>query len=408
MNDLQKDQAIFKAMNEIANEVFNNACAYDEKLREMVSENGGIVCLKDILASKTMYRSMIADACCHNFDASIPHSTDNDRVNVVNIDTFSCTFRNSDVFWFLNEFKALANVKGEIFFSYEEKIDLPLITTITVTLDGASSAKKLCNFCDSNDLRPILSGVMAEVNLDTETVSFVATNGASLSVITTNNATLYRNNPNDKVLSAIFDKKDWGRICEYARKNNNEIVMEFYYHNDNQINDTAVAILGNTKIKSILQDSCKFPNWHRVLPRYNDSQKLTLTDEATNQLANFIKNKDVIHYIVSAYEGCKYLYVEYTNYDLSKHRVSKFELETPAAADIYFGASEKEFRKFSVKTFEVSDYNHAIIVGSNDFDYSIMMPVLLEGTPISAETADERRGYKLSEKYEKNEAVVAA
>ena len=43
MTDLQKDQAIYQAMCEIANNVFDNAIANHAGLRKYMSENGGVV-----------------------------------------------------------------------------------------------------------------------------------------------------------------------------------------------------------------------------------------------------------------------------------------------------------------------------------------------------------------------------
>ena len=405
MNDLQKDQAIFKAMNEIANEVFTNACDFSEILRNKVSENGGIVSLKDILASRSDFFYLISDASNELYKRENPEASCCDRkIREVTVDTFHCTFHEPQVFELLQIWKSMAKFSPEIVFAYEEKIDLPLITTITISLDNPANAKKLTKCCAKDELRPVLNHVLAEVNLDTEVVDFVATDGHIISIVTTDKMAIHRNNPNDKVLRALFTQKDWERICDYAKKNGNDIVLEFYLHSENQANDTAIAILGDLRIKSVLQEEycMRFPNWHKIMPFYEKYQHLRLTRDGAKTLAQFVKNDKAqtpYAYTISAYAGRDELYVEFEDFDWSKNVVAKFKLEQPATSDICFGAAKHQMKRLQVNGLWFKDSVSFVILDSNEFDVSMLCPCVHEdgtGHGIDSETADKRRGFSLN------------
>lgn len=372
MNDLQKDLAIFNAMYGFANELFSDACDASEKLREAVSNNSNVVSSKQLMKKGSDLYNAFLDA---TYNVS-------DKVCHIEVGTFECKFPLGSVFELMEQFKSLAKVKGEIIFTYEEKIDLPLVTTVGFTFENSTAAKKLSAFAATDELRPIMNCVMAEVNIDTEIVSFVATDGHAVAVITTDKFYIHRNNPCDHVLRAMFAKKDWERICDYAKKNGNEITLDFYLHSENQTNDTAVARCGDQNIKSIMQDGCRYPNWHSVMPFLNGYKRIRLTEEGISQFATYIKNDKSnypFHYTVSIEEGCSELCIEWTDYDFCKTQSVKFPLESPAEETAVFGLAKRQMKKFTTLGFWYKDSNSPFYFDSKEYDAILAMPVMVEG-----------------------------
>lgn len=372
MNDLQKDLAIFNAMYGFANELFSDACDASEKLREAVSNNSNVVSSKQLMKKGSDLYNAFLDA---TYNVS-------DKVCHIEVGTFECKFPLGSVFELMEQFKSLAKVKGEIIFTYEEKIDLPLVTTVGFTFENSTAAKKLSAFAATDELRPIMNCVMAEVNIDTEIVSFVATDGHAVAVITTDKFYIHRNNPCDHVLRAMFAKKDWERICDYAKKNGNEITLDFYLHSENQTNDTAVARCDDQNIKSIMQDGCRYPNWHSVMPFLNGYKRIRLTEEGISQFATYIKNDKSnypFHYTVSIEEGCSELCIEWTDDDFCKTQSVKFPLESPAEETAVFGLAKRQMKKFTTLGFWYKDSNSPFYFDSKEYDAILAMPVMVEG-----------------------------
>lgn len=394
MNDLQKDLAIFNAMYGFANELFSDACDASEKLREAVSNNSNVVSSKQLMKKGSDLYNAFYDAIYN----------ERDKVCHIEVGTFECKFQLGSVFELMEQFKSLAKVKGEIIFTYEEKIDLPLVTTVGFTFENSTAAKKLSAFAATDELRPIMNCVMAEVNIDTEIVSFVATDGHAVAVITTDKFYIHRNNPCDHVLRAMFAKKDWERICDYAKKNGNEITLDFYLHSENQTNDTAVARCGDQNIKSIMQDGCRYPNWHSVMPFLNGYKRIRLTEEGISQFATYIKNDKSnypFHYTVSIEKGCNELCIEWIDYDFGKTNSVKFPLESPAEETAVFGLAKRQMKKFTTLGFWYKDSNSPFYFDSKEYDTILAMPVMVEGY------AQEPEPEKESVKVEA-EACVAA
>lgn len=390
MENLQKDLAIFKAMYGFANELFFDACNASSKLREEIGKCGNAVSVEQLTKSGSDLNIAFNDTII-TIAGDVCH---------IEIDGFECQFQINQVFDLLKYWKSLAKVKGEIMFAYEEQVDMTLVTTIGFAFDNATLAKKLAKCTSKEEFRPALNCVLAEINLDTELVSFVASDGHAISVITTDKVGVHRNNPYDKVLRALFAPKDWERICDYAKKNGNHVEFEFYYHSEKQKHDTAIALCGDMNIKSVLQGDefdDSYPNWHRVIPFYGNYQHIRLTKDAQKQFANYFKaaKSNAYHVTLSCYEGCKYLYLDENDYDFSKNITAKFELESPATTDFIFGAAKRQMLRMSVEGFWFGKFNEAALVDSRENDITLLMPVYLE-YGIDQETADERRGYKLN------------
>lgn len=409
MENLQKDLAIFKAMYGFANELFFDACNASPKLREEIGKCGNAVSVEQLTKSGSDLNIAFNDTIV-TIAGDVCH---------IEIDGFECQFQINQVFDLLKYWKSLAKVKGEIMFAYEEQVDMTLVTTIGFAFDNATLAKKLAKCTSKEEFRPALNCVLAEVNLDTELVSFVASDGHIISVITTDVIGVHRNNPYDHVLRALFTAKDWERICDYAKKNGNSVEFEFYCRKEMQVHDTAIACCGDMKIKSVLQSfedsGSGYPNWHRVIPFEYDYQHLRLTKEAQKEFVNYFKaaKSQAYHVILSAYEGCKYLYLDETDVDFGKNIEAKFELVEPATRDVCFGAAKHQMLKFQTEGMWIGNSNQGILLDSKEFDITLVMPCIDsegQGYSIDEETADERRGFSLNQEPEvvEEEACVAA
>ena len=91
MTDLQKDQAIYNEMLQIANEVFNSATENNEALRKYMNENGGVVSINDITKARSEVYSMIDFVTKFN-------DTTKEGLRTVTVDTFTCSFPPMRVF----------------------------------------------------------------------------------------------------------------------------------------------------------------------------------------------------------------------------------------------------------------------------------------------------------------------
>lgn len=131
MTDLQKDQAIYNEMLQIANEVFNSATENNEVLRKYMNENGGVVSINDITKARSEVYSMIDFVTKFN-------DTTKEGLRTVTVDTFTCSFPPMRVFELVKYWKSLAKAKGDIIFTYEEEINRQFVGTAGISFDICS------------------------------------------------------------------------------------------------------------------------------------------------------------------------------------------------------------------------------------------------------------------------------
>ena len=101
MTNLEKDQAIYNEMLQIANEVFSSATENNEVLRKYMNENGGVVSINDITKARSEVYSMI------NFVTYFDDTT-KEGLRTVTVDTFKCSFPPMRVFELVKCWKSLA------------------------------------------------------------------------------------------------------------------------------------------------------------------------------------------------------------------------------------------------------------------------------------------------------------
>ena len=157
MTDLQKDQAIYNEMLQIANEVFNSATENNEVLRKYMNENGGVVSINDITKARSEVYAMIDSVTKFN-------DTTKEGLRTVTVDTFTCSFPPMGVFGLVKFWKSLAKAKGDIVFTYEEEINREFVGSVEIKLENAANAKLLANSVADDELRPVLNFVLLEIN----------------------------------------------------------------------------------------------------------------------------------------------------------------------------------------------------------------------------------------------------
>lgn len=377
MTSLEKDQAIYNEMLKIANEVFDNATANNEGLRKYMNDNGGVVSINEILSPKsssTIY-GMIADANPYN-------SKTGEGMRTIEVDTFKCTFPPMEVFFLLKYWKSLAKVKEEIIFTYEEKIDRKFVGTVEIDLDNASSAKTLANYVSDDVLRPMMNYVLVEINATKGDINFVATDGHELSVISNNPSGMkIANESTDIVFQSLYSKADWKRICDHARKQKSSVCLEIYKRGGDEEQDTMVAILGETKIKSA--QSGRYPKWKSVLPDFSTMEHFAIADEdvkdAQKWLSKVKVSSEYDSMTISVYEGSDIIYFDTDN------ATTTFRLSRPSDITLGTRLSIKRMQTKKFYGFWFPKFGGATIVDDANCDLMMVMPMEGSVTPCRKE-----------------------
>lgn len=376
MTDLQKDQAIYNEILQIANEVFNSATENNEALRKYMNENGGVVSINDILKSHSEVFRMIDSVT----DFS---KTTKEGLRAVTVDTFTCSFPPMSVFGLVKYWKSLAKAKGDIIFTYDEEVNQEFVGTVDIALENAANAKLLANSLADDELRPVMNNVLLEINATSGDINFVASDGHELGVISNNPITVctpYAQE--DRVFQALFGKNDWKRICDYARKAKSAITFEIYErgadeHGYMECTDTMIAVLGDTKIKS--QQHGRFPNWKSVLPDIAGMKHFALCDEDVKEAQKWLsKVKAYSTYdsvTVSVYKGSDIIYFDTDN------ATTTFRLSRPSDITLGSRLSIKRMQTKKFSGFWFPKFGGGTIVDDANCDLMLVMPLEGETTP---------------------------
>ena len=371
MTDLQKNQAIYNEMLQIANEVFNNATANNEVLRKIMNENGGVVSINDITKARSDVYALI------NFVTEF-NDTTKEGLRTVTVDTFTCSFPPMRVFDLLKSWKSLAKAKGDIIFTYEEKIDREFVGTVDIALENAANAKLLANSVADDELRPVMNNVLLEINATSGDINFVACDGKEMAVISNSPADICKpNESTDTVFQALFSKADWKRICDYARKQKSSVCFEIYKRGGDDEQDTMVAILGGTKIKSA--QSGRYPNWKSVLPDFSTMRHFTIADEHVQTAQKWLSKvkADSIYdsIAVSVYKGSDIIYFDTDN------ATATFRLSRPSDITLGTRLSIKRVQNKKFSGFWFPKFGGATVVDEANCDLMLVMPIEGETTP---------------------------
>lgn len=373
MTDVQKDQAIYNEILQIANEVFNSATENNEALRKYMNENGGVVSINDITKARSEVYSMIDCVTKFNF-------TTEEGLRTVTVDTFTCSFPPMRVFTLVKDWKSLAKVKGDIIFTYEEEINREFVGTVDIALENAANAKLLANSLADDELRPVMNNVLLEINATSGDIYFVACDSKEVAVISNNPATVCTPyNAEDRVFQALFGKNDWKRICDYARKAKTAVTFEIYKrgkdeHGYDEQTDTMIAILGDTKVKS--QQVGRYPNWKSVLPDFSTMRHFAIADEDVQSAQKWlskVKAYSVVDGVaVSVYKGSDTIYFDTDN------ATTTFRLSRPSDITLGTRLSIKQMRTKKFSGLWFPKFGGATIVDDANCDLMMVMP-LVEG-----------------------------
>lgn len=368
MTNLQKDQAIYNEMLQIANEVFNNATENNENLREYMNENGGVVSINDILKScSDVYRMIDFVTECNEFTK--------EGMRTVTVDTFTCSFPPMQVFRLVKYWKSLAKVKGDIIFTYEEEINREFVGSVDIAFENATNAKLLANSVADDELRPMMNNVLLEINATSGDIYFVASDGHELAVISNSPADICKpNESTDMVFQALYSKADWKRICDYARKQKSSVCFEIYKRGVDEQMETMVAVLGDMKVKS--QQIGRYPNWKAVMPDFSTMLHFTIADEDVQTAQKWLsKVKACSIYdsvAVSVYKGSDTIYFDIDN------ATTTFRLSRPSDITLGTRLSIKRMQTKKFSGFWLPKFGGATIVDDANCDLMLIMP-LVEG-----------------------------
>lgn len=372
MTDLQKDQAIYNEMLQIANEVFDNAINNNNVLRKYMNENNGVVTINDITKARSEVYVMIDFVTPWNWETK-------EGLRTVTVDTFTCSFPPMKVFELVKYWKSLAKAKGDIIFTYEEEINRESVGTVEISFENAANAKLLANSLDDSELRPVLNDVLLEINATSGSINFVACNGGEMAVISNNPANIRKQNgDDDKVFQALFSKADWKRICDYARKQKSSVCFEIYKRGVDEWMETMVAVLGDTKVKS--QQIGRYPNWKSVLPDSSTMRRYEIHPDEIQVLRKWQKSIDkskCIHILnVSVYAGSDRMYFDYCDYDFNEKYSASFRMKQPSPISEGVGLSLLRFRTTPFNGICIQSHDLATYIVTDDFDLLLQMPML--------------------------------
>lgn len=371
MTDLQKDQAIYNEMLQIANEVFNNATENNEALRKYMNKNGGVVSINDITKARSQVYAMIDSVTKF-------HDTTKEGLRTVTVDTFTCSFPPMGVFGLVKFWKSLAKAKGDIIFTYEEEINREFVGSVEIKLENAANAKLLANSVADDELRPVLNFVLLEINATSGDINFVASDGHELAIISNSPADICKpNESTDMVFQALYSKTDWKLICDYARKQKSSVRFEIYRRSGEDCMETMVAVLGDTKVKS--QQRGRFPNWKSVLPDFSTMKHFTIADEDVKSAQKWLtKVKAYSTYdsvTVSVYKGSETIYFDTDN------ATTTFRLSRPSDITLGTRQSIKRMQTKKFYGFWFPKFGGGTIVDDANCDLMLVMPLEGETTP---------------------------
>ena len=374
MNDLQKDQAIYQAMLEIADTVFTKTMEANECLKVLIKQYGGFVSLTDICKVNGDFAK--------NFFMAMRDANLSEEMHEVTVDTFSCSFPSCEVYSLLKYWKSLAKVKCEQVFMYEEKIENEFVGSVEVNIGDSSNAKLLSKHTAHDELRPIMNYIVAEINANTQSIDFVASDGHTLCVISNNPAQVFAERCNTHTtFQALFTPEDWKRICDYAKKNGHKVLFDIYRMKDCESFDTFNVHLGDVCLRSQLLDG-RYPNWRSVIPKPDILKyRFNIVPEETKAAQDWVKKLDGKYdrlVNISFYRGSDLVYFDFNDYDFSQSKTATFHLTRPSDSTIGIAFNIGRLQKMKFTGFNLEDSTHGAIINCDEADIMLIMPMLNE------------------------------
>ena len=371
MTDLQKDQAIYQAMLEIANKVFNDAMESNKGIQSLIKDYGGLVSLTDINKYNGDFSKEFITCAkeCQSY-------TD---IHEVNVDTFHCSFPGCEVFSLLKVWKSLAKVKAEPIFTYEEKIQNRFIGSVEVNIEDGNNAKLLAKHTANDELRPVMNYVLAEINATTQNINFVASDGHTLAVISNDKSLIFAETDRPQtIFQALFSRDDWKRICDFTKKSGGKVLFDIYKANNEEAFDTFNVHLGDTVMRSKVEN-WRYPNWKSVIPKPEVlKHRFDIVPEewkAAQDWINKLKADSHRYVNVSFYRGSDLVYFDYDDYDFSKTMTATFHLTRPSDVTIGVAYSLRSMPTIKFTGFNIEDYDHVTTINCEEADIMLVCPV---------------------------------
>ena len=380
MNDLQKDQAIYQAMCEIADKYFNRAIEENEGFREFMADKS-IISLAELKKCKEWNNALYG---YYDYSKQEQVKGIDFDVEVIDVDTYHCEFRGDTLFChgMLEYFKSLAKNRCELYFTYEEKPRGAYLGTLSVGF--SKGAKNIVEHCANDELRPVNNHVLMEVNTGDQSINFVASDGHSLAIVSNIPGNWTKPCDHTKSLQVLIPKQEWKRLCDYAVKSKSEISFDVYKY-DNPYTDehfcTMLAHIGDATMKFTDRDM-RYPNWRSVLPNTDQMRRYDIHPEDITALRQWLKTIGKEKYgasiLMSVYRGSDRVYLDYEDYDFSKSYSASFRLTRPSQCTEGVAYSRERLTKIPFSGFYLYKPDRAGVLVADNYDFLLMMPMLKE------------------------------
>lgn len=380
MTDLQKDQAIYQKMTEIADKYFNRAIEHSEEFRQFMADKA-IISLQELKKCEEWNRAIYG---YYDYSKQEQVKGIDFDIETIDVDTFHCEFRGDTLFShaLLDTFKSLAKNRCELYFTYEEKPKGAYLGTLSVGF--TKGAKSLIEHCANDELRPVMNYVLMDVNAADQSVNFVASDGHSLAIVSNIPGNWTKPCDHSKSLQVLIPKQDWKRLCDYSVKSKSEVGFDVYKYDNPYTQEhfcTMLAHVGDATLKFTDRDM-RYPNWRSVLPDTRQMRRYDIHPEDITALRSWLKTigkeKYGVQINVSVYRGSDLAYFEYEDYDFSKSHTATFRLTRPSQTTEGIAYSREKLAKTLLSGFYIYNHGVASLLVADNYDLLLLMPMLKE------------------------------
>ena len=366
MTDKEKDQAIFKALCELADKYLN--MAKDTKPMREATEKKPMLTYKDITKSEKWGWSLWENIMDELFE-------DTPEPECIVVGNFRCSFNVKDIFDIMKEF----GNANKYTFTLQQEETRQLVTKFSMMFD--KGAKRIADFTlpKSDMTHPVFQNVVVEYDTVTTAVNVIGCDMKSLAVITDDDDSIVQSG--NKQLVVMVPAEDWKRICTAMSKDKNPMEFKFYAKTDDEAFDTLVVTSGDVIVKSIQPEEHHWPNWRIVLPDLRDMHFCRIAEKdrkmAQKWLSKVKKTFDGAFVSVSVYEGSNRIYfdsIQESTWGKQDRTSVSFELTKPSDRTLGVAFDPDHVKRFKPAGFWIQDQYKGAYVIDDDFDRLLVMP----------------------------------